>query len=807
MANIAILYKKLIFNCTFLCVIFVFLFLINNELFSQNKKILILHSYHKGLKWTDEEDRGIREILEKVPHAEIFTEFLDTKRYFSDEYFALKERALKFRYSNVNFSLIITTDDDALNFVAKHHDSIFNRAPVIFCGINHLDAEREKSIKSFATGLTETFDIENTFKLMLKLHPETRRIYIINDRTTTGEGNRRALSKVIPKFADKVEFVFLEDLTFENLLYEVSQISPFRNLIFLMTFNRDASGKVISYDKSIESIYGASPVPIYGVWDFFLGKGIVGGCLTSGYYQGKKAGEIALKVLDGADVSKIPIIRTGLNQYMFDYKLLFKYNIDITKLPPGSIIINKPKSFYEINKTLVWLGLIIIGLLISIILILHRNHQKQKLLMQALAESEAKYRNLFETMPNGYYRSTPQGYFVDANPAFIHMLGYESLEELKSIYIPDTIYVTPEEREEISSKSSEFTSVIEIYRLKRKDGKIIWVEDHSRYIRDEQGNIIYHEGICKDITDRKIAEEKILELNRTLEEKVQQRTLELKNALNNLEISNYELKQLNKEIALESMRLAELNDKLLKSEEELRRSNQTKDKFFSIIAHDLRNPIGASKNLLETMNLFFDELSREDMKRMISAMLEASKRTYNMLENLLTWAKTQTKKIEYKPAVYSIYNAVQNNIKLLEPLINEKFLRVSNLVPEDLYAYFDPNLIDTVLRNLINNAIKFSPIEGIINIGGDNNFDDNYVIVFIQDTGVGIEKGRLEKLFDISTAHSTRGTAGEKGTGLGLLLCKEFIEISGGKLWAESNVNEGSTFYFTLPKNQNFNRE
>lgn len=333
------------------------------------------------------------------------------------------------------------------------------------------------------------------------------------------------------------------------------------------------------------------------------------------------------------------------------------------------------------------------------------------------------------------------------------------------------------------------------------------MEDHSRYIRDDAGNIIYHEGICKDITDRKIAEEQILELNRTLEEKVQKRTEELKQALESLEVSNYELKQLNEEIARESIRLAELNEKLLQSEEELRRSNQTKDKFFSIIAHDLRNPIGATKNLLETMNLFFNELTPADIKKMISAMLEAAKRTQNMLENLLTWAKTQTKKIEYNPAIYSVYDAVQSNLKLLEPLINEKFLRVSNLVPEDLNAYFDPNLIDTVLRNLINNAIKFTNPEGIINIGGDANFDDNFVIVFVQDTGVGIEKERLEKLFDISAAHSTHGTAGERGSGLGLLLCKEFIEICGGKLWVESTINEGTTFYFTLPKSNNFNRE
>ncbi|NMB82763.1 MAG: PAS domain S-box protein, partial [Ignavibacteria bacterium] len=129
----------------------------------------------------------------------------------------------------------------------------------------------------------------------------------------------------------------------------------------------------------------------------------------------------------------------------------------------------------------------------------------------ALKESEEKFRTLFDTMPNGYYRSTPQGKFVDANPAFIKMLGYENLEELKKIHIPTDLYVKTIEREEILNRNPEFVSNVETYRLKRKDGSVIWVEDNARYIKDENGNVIYNEGICKDITDRKNAEDALRE--------------------------------------------------------------------------------------------------------------------------------------------------------------------------------------------------------------------------------------------------------------------------------------------------------
>lgn len=129
----------------------------------------------------------------------------------------------------------------------------------------------------------------------------------------------------------------------------------------------------------------------------------------------------------------------------------------------------------------------------------------------SLRKSQEKFSNLFETMPSGYYRSTPEGYYIDANPAFIKMLGYESLEELKSLYIPTDVYVNPHERVELTKSNPGFIEREETYRLKRKDGSIIWLEEFSRFIKDKNGNVIYNEGLCKDITDRKLAEEALRE--------------------------------------------------------------------------------------------------------------------------------------------------------------------------------------------------------------------------------------------------------------------------------------------------------
>lgn len=184
-------------------------------------------------------------------------------------------------------------------------------------------------------------------------------------------------------------------------------------------------------------------------------------------------------------------------------------------------------------------------------------------------------------------------------------------------------------------------------------------------------------------------------------------------------------------------------------------------------------------------------------------MYDTSKRTYEMLENLLTWAKAQMRKIEFTPFIQPIYGVVEQNVKLFHQTAKNKEIQINNLVPNELLAYFDTNLIDTVIRNLLSNAIKFTPHYGTVLIGADDNFDENYIVVFVKDNGVGVEKERLEKLFEMSKARSTQGTAGERGSGLGLLLCKEFVEISGGQIWAESEPNKGTVIYFTLPKNGN----
>jgi len=232
--------------------------------------------------------------------------------------------------------------------------------------------------------------------------------------------------------------------------------------------------------------------------------------------------------------------------------------------------------------------------------------------------------------------------------------------------------------------------------------------------------------------------------------------------------------------------------------EELKEANATKDKFFSIIAHDLKNPFGALKNLTEILKDMYNEFSEEEKTEIISEMYNSAHKVYELLENLLTWSRSQRGKIEFQPEETNLKLIIYNSFELLKEAANKKNIKLTDATPDEFIINCDVNMITTVVRNLVSNAIKFTPEGGEIKIFTEEN--DQEVIVSVQDSGIGIAKEDIAKLFRIDVHHTTIGTSDEKGTGLGLILCKEFIDKHNGRIWVESEPGRGATFKFALPK-------
>ncbi len=245
--------------------------------------------------------------------------------------------------------------------------------------------------------------------------------------------------------------------------------------------------------------------------------------------------------------------------------------------------------------------------------------------------------------------------------------------------------------------------------------------------------------------------------------------------------------------------LQEANDKVQLQNVALQDLNATKDKFFSIISHDLKGPLNSLTSFSGLLINHTDSLSKDEIKMLAKDLDKSLKNLFALLENLLEWSRSQTGKIEFKPEAFDIHTLLEQNKDLLTTQAQNKKITLENGSTPEQMIYAHRNSINTVVRNLIANAIKFTPEGGKITVSSQSQADS--VVVSIADTGVGMSKDVMNKLFRIDTKHTTKGTADEKGTGLGLILCKEFVEKNGGHIWVESEEGKGSVFRFTVPKN------
>lgn len=256
---------------------------------------------------------------------------------------------------------------------------------------------------------------------------------------------------------------------------------------------------------------------------------------------------------------------------------------------------------------------------------------------------------------------------------------------------------------------------------------------------------------------------------------------------------NVQLSLKNKEIESHQKKVENLNA-------DLQTANAAKDRFFSIIGHDLKNPFNSLMGLLELLIEDYQSFTDEERKEFLEQMKSSSDRIYAMLQNLLLWGSNQMGKTEMIRERIDLYSLAGETISLTQLIAERKNITIKKTIPSSTFAYADKNMVSTVLLNLITNAIKFTPQNGIIELHTFTK--DNEVEVMVADSGVGIAPGNLAKLFKIDEKIQSDGTNKEKGSGLGLILCKEFVERNNGRIYAESIEGSGSWFYFTLPVSQ-----
>ncbi|MDP2036970.1 MAG: tetratricopeptide repeat protein [Ignavibacteria bacterium] len=250
--------------------------------------------------------------------------------------------------------------------------------------------------------------------------------------------------------------------------------------------------------------------------------------------------------------------------------------------------------------------------------------------------------------------------------------------------------------------------------------------------------------------------------------------------------------------------LVEHNNQVIEQKEELQRLNEqlkevisTKDKFFSIIAHDLKSPFQGLLGYSQILSTEYSTLTEEEKMTFIQSIEELSQNSFRLLENLLEWSRLQTGKIVFAPEEHNLLLELFPTLSLLKQTAQNKQITLEYTIANSIIVKADKNMLTTILRNLVSNSIKFTKSGGRITIEAKP--VDTFVVFSIADTGIGMRKDVVDNLFNVGKSISTRGTANEEGTGLGLSLCKEMIALHGGRIWVESEIERGTTFYFTLP--------
>ncbi|UTF48762.1 ATP-binding protein [Desulfomicrobium sp. ZS1] len=315
--------------------------------------VLVLHSYHPGLSWTDTLNTGIRETFRaEMPEALLWVEYLDTKRNTDTSYLSLQAALLRHKLAESTFNLIITTDNDALDFVLEYRDDIFRGAPVVFCGVNDF-APGQLGGQKDITGLAENPAFTETMLAALALNPGTKEFVIIGaDQAITDLLTDRSLRALEQQFP-AIRFTYWNNLDARELRTRLKELGP-GQIILVHGVMRNEEGVLVDYRGKNLFLSTHAGVPIYGFWDFEMGTGCVGGKMVQGQTEGERVARLAINVLGGADPGGIPVNTQTPSRYIFDYIQLQRFGISEKALPKDSLVLNQPARFYQIDKRYIW---------------------------------------------------------------------------------------------------------------------------------------------------------------------------------------------------------------------------------------------------------------------------------------------------------------------------------------------------------------------------------------------------------------------------------------------------------------------
>lgn len=479
-------------------------------------KVLVLNSYHPGYDWSDRIMDAVRAEFDKTGlHIDLYIEYMDARRYSYDEAFSYSKELCSAKYHDVQFDVVICSDEAAFYFFLQDHDLLFRGAPMVFCGMQDFNDSMLQG-KDSVTGVVEAYDYKSTVDVALELHPSISQIALISERSSE---DVRPYQEEFAAYAAQLNrqvglgHFSLAELTMAELHEKTAGLGD-ESVVLLQSALKDSTGEIFEIEQIMEMIRRHCSVPIYAVDSRWLGLGVLGGKVIDGGYQGQAAAKMAIRILNGEDPNNIPVVTEGPNAYMFDYIQLRRFGISVSDLPQGSIIIHEPQSFYYQYKGWIWSIAVIISVLTLAVLLLSVNILRRKRVEKMLTESEQRLRAIFDNATDGILLADPETKkFSAGNKMICQMLGY-GLDELENLSIDD---IHPEEQlayvtEQFEKQAKGEIRLAKYIPVKRKDGGVFYADVNSAIVKFAGKKYLL--GLFRDITERRQAEQALQEIRR-----------------------------------------------------------------------------------------------------------------------------------------------------------------------------------------------------------------------------------------------------------------------------------------------------
>eukprot|EP01022_Parablepharisma_sp_SALTPOND_P021796 TRINITY_DN435_c8_g1_i1.p1 TRINITY_DN435_c8_g1~~TRINITY_DN435_c8_g1_i1.p1 ORF type:complete len:1012 (+),score=248.93 TRINITY_DN435_c8_g1_i1:197-3232(+) len=747
------------------------------------KQVLLLNSYHVGYRWNVKLLEGMHDVLNRsdIP-LRLRYEFMDAKHYASDAFVGELRSLYRQKYGDIDFDVIIASDNDAFNFLRRYRDEIFPGAPVVFCGVNNFQPSWLDDFPK-VTGIGEYFDLEGTMELALDLVPSAKHMVVVGGVDTSSRMNHQMVVDLMPRFEDRVDFIDLYGLNPDELAERLQNV-PEDSVLLYLAYYLTPNGTRLTVQESISFIAEQSGLPMFSAWSYTLLDGMVGGKMLMAEEQGRMAAELAMRILHGEPVEDIPVISSAPTHYMFDYNMLRKYGIGLDKLPEDSVILNLDQSFFERHQLLVlavlafiiYQSVFIVGLLL--------NNRRRRRAEAGLRRKEAQLEIQLEL---SRMTAVPLDEFLDHALARIvtHMASragflYLALHQTGEVHA--VALVAGKIRH---ARNDEVHALIDqsVVNSLQQQGPAHGEGDVGGLWKNLTGTVRNHAVVSEGLEGRA-----------SLLMAVADRPQGFRDAtVQDLSLYCREILRLTR-LRLDEALRSQLEDQLLHSQK-----LEALGTFTGSIAHDFNNIL---ESIASCCELALDEIPAQlaTPRSDLLQALRSSRRGKTLIRRLLDFSRREPSRTQ----PVSLSQLAEECLDMIQPLLPAGISADAH-IEETPLVMGDPDKLALAIINLLTNSIRAMGEYGKLQLrvayraegasGHGVEDEAGHVVLEVRDSGCGMPQDVLDHIFEPFFTTRPKG----EGTGLGLSVVDGIVRSHNGAISVESAPGQGTAFTMQLP--------